>query len=276
MLSLVTEPEPSGTDDTRLLRAVQHQDKDKVSKLLANGADLGISPDPMENPLCYCIMTSQYEIASMILNQLTVIRTIIMEHVPIDQDAITVVLEYVGNVHSMVCFGWSKVCQLGWTNGMADLKLLQLLILHGPRNVITVTSPDFGEHCLVSAIKNNCQLMIKCILCIFREELGTDLYSKTSNNFNQSLLYHIERSQHQDEIMRIFDDYHCRFGTLQSDHFALILSDAGPKYAALKTYLSDNERYFPILKDKEFQRRVREMSKESKLLLKEKRAEIKS
>ena len=106
MLSLVTEPESEGKDDLRLLRAVQRQDKDKVAKLLAKGADLGISPDPMENPLCYSIMTSQYEISSMILNQLTVIRVIILENVPIDQDAVTIVLEYVGNVWSQIRFAW--------------------------------------------------------------------------------------------------------------------------------------------------------------------------
>merc|ERR1711879_53986 len=81
--------------------------------------------------------------------------------------------------------------------------------------------------------------------------------------------------EHHEQIMRIFDDYHCRFDQLQSECFVMILSDVTLKYKVLRTYLSDHDKQFPILKDKEFQRNVREKTKENKALLKEKRAEFK-
>ena len=268
MSSWQREPERK----TPLLLAVEARDKNRVRQLLQSGADVGVSESPMDDPLYFSILTSQYEIASLILSQLTAFRDIILQHTPLDRDATTIILEYYGNVHDQIGFGWSKMCQLGWINSLSDLKLLQLLILHGPRSVVHRTSPDFGEHCLVSAIRNNCQLMLRIVLAIFARELGPDLYGSISSDLQLGLRYHIDRirsEQHRLDITRIFEEYHDRLDELQSECLAMILSDQFGKYRALKTYVSQRTELFPILESKAFKALVKIKSKESQERFKE-------
>ena len=88
-----------------------------------------VSADPTNDALYECIITAQYEMASIILAHLyNNFHEVILENTPFDRDTTTIILEYFGNVHDQIRNGWSKMCQLGWMNS-SDLRLLQLLIL---------------------------------------------------------------------------------------------------------------------------------------------------
>ena len=256
--------------DSKLMKAVKACDKSKVQEALNKG-QFSDSADPTNDALYYCILTSQYGIASIILSHLSKFHSIILEATPLDRDTTAIILEYFGNIHDQIRYGWSKICQLGWINSMHDLRLLQLLIYHGPRNVIHRTSPDFGEHCLVSAIKNNAQNIIKILLCIYYNELGKDILNSIKSDLDQSLQYFVNKiKQHPQKqaIFLIFEQYENDFDALNQDVLSMILSDQFGKYKVLSSYIKERKNLYPILNDKKFQQLVKEKTKESKEKLK--------
>ena len=248
-----------------LMSAVRHRDEKQIDAALENGAFP--DSDVTNQSLHFYIITSQYGAASFILTRLSESRNIILEFTPLDRDTTTIILEYYGNVHHQITFGWSKVSQLGWTNSMYDLKLLQLLIFHGPRNVIHRGSPDFGEHCFVSAIKNNAQLIIKILLCIYYDELGNNVLNSIKNDLNKNLQDHLNRVKdlkHKQEIFKIFEQYENDFDVFQQDVLSMILSDQFGRFEVLASYVKERKDLYPILNDDKFQQLVKQMTKESK------------
>lgn len=252
--------------DSELMKAVKARDKSRVQEALNKG-QFSDSADPTNDALYYCILTSQYECASIILSHLSKFHDMILESTPLDRDTTTIILEYFGNVHDQIRFGWSKICQLGWINSMGDLKLLQLLIYHGPRNVIHRKSPDFGEHCFVSAIKNNAQNIIKILLCIYYNELGKDVLNSIKSDLNQSLQYFVNKTKvhtQKQQIFLIFEQYENNFAVLNEEVLSMILSDQFGKYKVLASYIKERRNLYPILDDYKFQKLVKEKSKKSK------------
>ena len=262
-----------------LMKAIEDHNIEKVKQALNNGTSTLASADPTNDALYECIITAQYDMASIILTHLSKFHEVILENTPLDRDTTTIILEYFGNVHDQIRNGWSKMCQLGWMNSMSDLRLLQLLILHGPRNVINRKSPDFGEHCLVSAIKNNAQNIIKILLCIYYDELGTDLLNTIQSDLRQTLKHKIDKIKkikQKKEIIAIFEMYENNLEQLQSKVLGMILSDQFGKYKVLKGYVKQRQDLFPILKDYKFQQLVKQMTKESKEKLKKYKAALKA
>ena len=216
--------------------------------------------------LCDFIMFSQYDKASIILSNLTKYRRVIMESTALDRDCTTVILEYFGNVQTQIIDAWSKMCQLGWNNSMSDLRLLQLLIFHGNRNVVNIRSPSPGENCFVSAISNNCQLMIKIILCVYRKELGEYIYDFIINDLGHTLksrLDRIKNTKQKQEMYEIFEQYHHEFDKLQWNFLSKVLSDRFGKFQTLQSYIQERPKLFPIINDVEFQKEVDRMTMES-------------
>ena len=226
--------------DLRLL--IKRKDKNALRKALGDGADIFTEVDPSKDVLCCCILASQYEMASILLEHLSSYRAIIEKYTPLDIDTTTIILEYFGNVHNQIRFGFGKICQLGWLNSLADLKLLQLLIFHGPRDLVKECSPDFGEHILVSAIKDNFQSIIKIILCICKDQLPDNVYS-ISSKINQDINYHLSNVKNKENrkgITKILDGFHMDFYKFRLENFGMIMSDQFGKFEVLQLYIEQN------------------------------------